>query len=223
MPAIIKAVKKVLQKYPNKLAGVTLANSFPSLTFKPDSITLNSNSPPSRWEKGVVVGMSGAGVVPISYLALASVGNLGVEISGNGGPMDYMEAVNFLALGCKTVQFCTLPTKKGLGIINELTSGLSHVLKARKMTSVKDLIGAALPNPIQGFEDLPPEKLKPHCDTSLCIHCGNCQRCPYGAIHLDGSTRLPVVDEEKCIGCSMCVLNCPTNSLWMGPRVVPKN
>lgn len=32
---ILRAIRKVLDKYPNKLAGITLANSFPTLAFRP--------------------------------------------------------------------------------------------------------------------------------------------------------------------------------------------
>ncbi len=32
---ILRAIRKVLDKYPNKKAGITLANSFPTLAFRP--------------------------------------------------------------------------------------------------------------------------------------------------------------------------------------------
>jgi dihydroorotate dehydrogenase len=57
---ILRAIRKVLDKYPNKLAGITLANSFPTLAFRP--------APGRAWDEGVIVGMSGEGVTPISYL-----------------------------------------------------------------------------------------------------------------------------------------------------------
>lgn len=48
---ILRAIRGVLDRYPNKRAGITLANSFPTLAFRP--------STGRRWEEGVVVGMSG--------------------------------------------------------------------------------------------------------------------------------------------------------------------
>src|SRR5208283_2876477 len=115
---IINKVREVLAGYPNKKAGVTLANSFPSMAFRR---TENRR----RWEEGVIVGMSGEGVLPISYLTLARVSGMGITVSGNGGPMTYKAAANFLALGARTVQFCTIVMKHGLGIVHELHSGLS--------------------------------------------------------------------------------------------------
>jgi dihydroorotate dehydrogenase/thioredoxin reductase len=93
---IIKAIQEVFARYPNKKAGVTLANSFPSLSFR--------KSPGRRWEEGVIIGMAGEGVLPISNLTLAKVASTGITVSGNGGAMTYKDAANFLALGAHTVQ-----------------------------------------------------------------------------------------------------------------------
>ncbi len=60
---ILRAIRKVFEKYPASKAGVTLANSFPTLAFRPSRSG-------GRWEEGVVVGMSGEGVTPISNLTL---------------------------------------------------------------------------------------------------------------------------------------------------------
>ena len=67
---IIKRIQQVFAKYPGKQGGVTLANSFPSLVLR--------KAENRRWEEGVVIGMSGEGVLPISYLTLAKVSGLGV-------------------------------------------------------------------------------------------------------------------------------------------------
>ena len=90
-----------------------------------------------RWEEGVVIGMSGEGVLPISNLTLAKVSGTGIAVSGNGGPMNYKAAANFLALGAQTVQFCTIVMKYGLGIVDELHSGLSFLMEERGFKSVK--------------------------------------------------------------------------------------
>jgi len=140
---IIQYIQQVFAQYPHKKAGVTLANSFPSLTLR--------RAEDRRWEEGVVVGMSGEGVLPISNLTLAKVSGMGIAVSGNGGPMNYKAAANFLALGAQTVQFCTIVMKYGLGIVNELHSGLSFLMQDRGFKSVKELIGAALPHPITDF------------------------------------------------------------------------
>ena len=206
---IMTAIKTVFAKYPNKKAGVTLANTFPTLAFRKG----NKKS----WEEGVVVGMSGEGVIPISNLTLANVSKLGVIVSGNGGPMDYKAAADFLALGAKTVQFCTIVMKYGYGIVDDLHAGLSFLMEERGLKSVKNLIGCALPNPVTGFMELTPVKKMSAVNAELCEHCGNCTRCPYLAITLDADL-VPVTDASKCIGCSICAQKCFSGALYMRER-----
>jgi len=206
---IIWSIKKVFAKYPNKKAGVTLANSFPSLAFR--------KSKDRRWEEGVVIGMSGEGVLPISNLTLAKVSGMGIVVSGNGGPMDYKAAANFLALGAQTVQFCTIVMKYGLGIVDELHSGLSYLMQERGFGSVKELIGSALPHPITDFMALSATKKLADVTRELCEHCGNCARCPYLAITLDDEG-VPLFDPAHCIGCSLCAQKCFAGAIFMRDR-----
>lgn len=206
---ILRAVKAVFDRYPNKKAGVTLANTFPTLCFRPGE--------KKEWEEGIVVGMSGEGVTPISNLTLATVGNLGVTVSGNGGPMDHKSAAHFLALGARTVQFCTVVMKHGYGVVEDLHSGLSHLMAARGIRSVEELIGIAQPRPVRDFMALTPIKKISDVNKDLCESCGNCTRCPYLAITLDAD-RHPVTDPARCIGCSICVQKCFAKALFMRPR-----
>jgi dihydropyrimidine dehydrogenase (NAD+) subunit PreT len=208
---ILRAIRHVLEKYPGKKAGVTLANSFPTLALRP-------YTPPQRWEEGVIVGMSGEGVTPISNLTLAQAVPEGVEVSGNAGPMNYKAAMDFLALGVKTVQFCTMPTKYGYGIVRELESGTAFLMQERGIRSVRELIGIAQPNPITDFMALSPLKKISDFDYALCVSCGNCARCPYLAIALD-DRRLPLTDPAKCIGCSICAQKCFVGAIQMRVRL----
>ncbi len=205
---IVSAIREVLQRYPEKKAGVTLANTFPSLAFRPGE--------KQEWDEGLVLGMSGQGVAAISNLTLASVAHLGVTVSGNGGPMDYKAAAHFLALGAETVQFCTIVLKYGYEVIDELESGLSHLLAERQL-SMDQLVGRALPEPIRDFMALSPVKRISSVAPELCQHCGNCARCPYLAIQLD-EDRIPGTDPARCIGCSLCTLKCFAGALRMRDR-----
>ncbi|MGA2488735.1 MAG: FAD-dependent oxidoreductase [Anaerolineales bacterium] len=208
---ILRAIRKVLDKYPGKKAGITLANSFPTLAFHP--------APDRSWEEGVIVGMSGEGVTPISYLTLAQAVPEGIEISGNGGPMNYKAAMDFLALGVKTVQFCTIVMKQGYNIINELESGTSFLMQDRGIHSMRELIGIAQPHPITDFMALTPVKKISEAQPELCVSCGNCARCPYLAIMLD-EQGIPHTDPSRCIGCSICAKKCFTGAILMRARSV---
>ncbi|MFH1452391.1 MAG: FAD-dependent oxidoreductase [Armatimonadota bacterium] len=206
---IARAIKEVLDRYPEKKAGITLANTFPTMIFR--------SGEKKEWEEGIVVGMSGLGVLPISYLTLSMVSGEGLTVSGNGGPMDYKQAADFLALGVNTVQFCTIAMKYGYDIIKHLESGLSHLMKERGIKSVDELRGKALPNPIKGFMELTPVKKISDVDEDICISCGNCTRCSYLAIELD-KDKHPETDAEKCIGCSICIQRCISGALYMRER-----
>lgn len=207
---ILRAVRKVLERYPDKKAGVTLANSFPTLAFRPGEVG-------RRWEEGVIVGMSGEGVTPISNLSLAQAVPEGIEISGNAGPMNYRAAVNFLALGVKTVQFCTIAMKHGYGIIHDLESGTSFLMQERGIRSIRDLIGITQPRPVTDFMALSAAKKISEADGEACVSCGNCGRCPYLAIELD-ELRHPHTDASKCIGCSICAQKCFVGAIAMRLR-----
>ncbi|MBN2406252.1 MAG: FAD-dependent oxidoreductase [Elusimicrobia bacterium] len=206
---IIKAIKEVLDRYPGSKAGITLANTFPVMDFQ--------DRGGKKWENGVLLGMSGDGVAPISYLTLSRAVPMGVYVSGNGGPMNYLQAANFLALGASTVQFCTIVMKYGYGIFSELTSGISHLMERRGIKSVAELTGIAQPDPVTDFMELDPTKKISSADKDLCLKCGNCTRCPYQAIELD-EEGYPETDPSKCIGCSICTKKCFSGALSMRER-----
>jgi dihydropyrimidine dehydrogenase (NAD+) subunit PreA len=206
---ILRAIRKVLEKYPDKKAGITLANSFPTLAFR--------SATGRAWDEGVIVGMSGEGVTPISYLTLANAVPEGIEISGNGGPMNYKAAMDFLALGVKTVQFCTIATKEGYGIIRDLESGTAFLMQERGIHSMKELIGIAQPHPVTDFMALTPVKKLSEFNYDLCTSCGNCARCPYLAITLD-EKGCPHSDPALCIGCSICAQKCFVGAITMRER-----
>ncbi len=45
-----------------------------------------------------------------------------------------------------------------------------------------------------------------------CLGLGDCTKvCPFDAIHMDDTLKLPVVDFDKCTGCGKCVNECPRN------------
>ncbi len=207
---ILRAIRQVFEKYPGKKAGITLANSFPTLAFRR---TTNGH----HWDEGVIVGMSGEGVTPISYLTLARAVPEGIEISGNGGPMNYKAAMDFLALGVKTVQFCTIAMKHGIGIIHELESGTAFYMQEQGLRSVQELIGIAQPHPVTDFMALTPVKKISSIDQEMCVLCGNCVRCPYLAIEPNEQGHLQT-DPARCIGCSICAQKCFVGAISMRER-----
>jgi Pyruvate/2-oxoacid:ferredoxin oxidoreductase delta subunit len=132
--------------------------------------------------------------------------------------MNYKAAMDFLALGVRTVQFCTIVMKQGYGIIRDLESGTSFLMKERGILSMNELIGIAQPHPITDFMALTPVKKISDASPLLCVSCGNCARCPYLAITLD-EKGLPRTDPARCIGCSICAKKCFTGAIAMRVRI----
>lgn len=207
---ILKAIKAVFDKYPNKKAGVTLANTFPSFTFRK-----HIDGKKHEWDQGVVIGMSGHGVTAISNNSLWSVRNSGIAVSGNGGPMNYKDAANFLALGAINVQFCTIAMKYGVGIIRHLCEGLSKNMEERGIKSIDELIGRGK-NSLTDFMDLSPVKRIPQIDEDLCVKCGNCTRCSYFGLIQEGDKI--VAHPENCVGCTICAQKCIAKAITMRER-----
>ncbi len=125
--------------------------------------------------------------------------------------------MDFLALGVRTVQFCTIVMKHGYGIIRELESGTAFLMQARGIPSMKALIRLTQPAPITDFMALSPVKKISSFDRDLCVSCGNCTRCPYLAISLDDKY-MPVSDAARCVGCSICAKKCAFGAISMRER-----
>ncbi|MCX7661073.1 MAG: RnfABCDGE type electron transport complex subunit B, partial [Candidatus Omnitrophica bacterium] len=51
-----------------------------------------------------------------------------------------------------------------------------------------------------------------------CLGFGDCEKiCPFGAITMSEEA-LPIIDEEKCTGCGLCVERCPKKVLTLVPK-----
>lgn len=52
-----------------------------------------------------------------------------------------------------------------------------------------------------------------------CLGCGDCVKvCEFGALSIDKTTGLPVVDEEKCTACGKCAKACPRQIIELRKR-----
>jgi dihydropyrimidine dehydrogenase (NAD+) subunit PreT len=184
---VLASIGAVFARHPDKLAGVTLAGSFPALE----------------------PGARAAGPRD----TLASAARRGLFVSGDGDPMDYRAATSVLALGARNVQLSTVVSKFGLGVVNELHGGLSYWLAERGMRSVSELVGSALARPVTAF-GAPVERAISEVDPALCTCCGNCSRCEHLAIALD-ARGIPAVDPTRCVGCASCVEQCFAGAIAM--------
>jgi dihydropyrimidine dehydrogenase (NAD+) subunit PreA len=189
-------------------------------------------------------GYCGPAVKPIALRMVAELARdprIGVPISGIGGISTWRDAAEFMALGATSVQVCTAVMHHGYRIVEDMIEGLAMYLAQKKMASVRELVGAAVP----AFKDWGELDLNYHViakiDATTCIGCQLCVvACDDGAhqcIHrpgenairghvapmakiaaqrakqapLDQPYRVPWVDETECVGCNLCALVCPVH------------
>jgi len=217
IPVVIKLTPQVADIVEAALAvkrgggdAVCASNTIPSLM----GIDLETLRPiPDVGGKASYSGLSGPAIKPITLRVIAEiVRHTGMEVTGTGGAMSWRDAVEFLLVGARNVQFCTAVMKEGFRIIDQLKDGLSVFMERHGFEKVSDFIGRSLPF-IATHDQLPNvSKGLSVIDWKKCIHCGLCYvACRDGghmAIELDKKRR-PLVDEEKCVGCGLCACVCP--------------
>jgi len=164
--------------------------------------------------KSTYSGLTGPAIKPISLRTIAEIcRNVDIPVMGTGGASTWKDAVEFMAVGARVVQFCTAVMHRGFVIIEDLKSGMSHYLQDMNFSSVRNITGKALPHIVR-HDDLPRERVRSHIDSASCIACEVCYLACRDGGHMAikrRASRIPVVDEEKCVGCGLCALLCPVD------------
>ncbi len=190
----------------------------------------NFESAPNVEGKSSVGGYSGKAVKPI---ALRFIHNMKVcedlkdaPISGMGGIETWVDAAEFLALGCENLQITTSVMQYGYRIIDDLIGGMKLYLSSQGYKSVGEIIGKALPNIVPADELERDGICYPKFDREKCLGCGRCYlSCFDGghqAIKMDEKTNKPMLIANKCVGCQLCSTVCPVNAISPAKRVIKK-
>ena len=174
-----------------------------------------------------VGGYSGKAVKPIALRFIHDLRKdpmlADLPISGMGGIENWKDALEFMALGCETVQITTAVMQYGYRIIDDLLEGCSDYLISHQMDRLQDLVGKALPALVPA-EDLNRHSIEyPRFLSTKCVGCGRCYlSCLDGghqAITMDPGSGKPRLDAKKCVGCQLCRLICPAEAIAAGTRV----
>ncbi len=226
VPVIVKLTPNITNILPAARAAknggadaVSLINTLNSIMrVDYDNLTIY----PATDGKGSHGGYCGPAVKPIALHMVAEIARsretAGLPISGIGGITDWRDAVDFLALGASTVQVCTAAMVYGFKIIDDLVDGLANYLDTKGFSSVRELVGKAVPS-VTDWQYLNLNHVdKAWIDQDLCIKCGRCHIVCEDTSHqaitatVNGARHFEVIDAE-CVGCNLCVSVCPVREL----------
>lgn len=187
-------------------------------------------SAPAVHGMSAVGGYSGSAVKPIALRFLAELGVnpllAGMHMSAMGGVETWLDALEFILLGARSVQVTTAVMQYGYRIIDDLKAGLNYYLAEKGFTSVGEATGLALDSVSATTDVLERDTvIYPKFRREKCIGCGRCMiSCADGghqAIRM-AEDRKPRLDAKKCVGCHLCVLVCPERAIVSGGKRVQK-
>ena len=168
-----------------------------------------------------VGGYSGKAVKPIALRFIHDLKKdertCDAPISGMGGIETWRDAVEFMALGCETLQITTAVMQYGYRIIDDLLEGLTDYMSRMGFESIRDFLGKAVSRLVDAGELNRDTIEYPKFNLRTCVGCGRCYLSCYDgghqAITMDEKTGYPKMDATKCVGCHLCRLVCPTESI----------
>ena len=208
--------------------GIAAINTIKSIT----NVDIDTyTTAPSVNGLSMVGGYSGAAVKPVALRFIldmykdAEIKNY--HISGMGGIENWKDGLEFILLGCGSLQVTTAVMLYGYRIIDDLIMGTKIYMAQKNISSISQLVGIAAEKIVENDQIERDTIVYPKFHRETCVGCGRCYiSCSDGghqALNFNGKTRKPVLIPNKCVGCHLCVLVCPVSAITGdGKRVLKK-
>lgn len=98
-----------------------------------------------------------------------------LPLSGMGGISTWRDAVEFMLLGCGTVQVCTAAMHFGYRVVEDMAEGLENWMRNKGFATLEDFRGLSLGRMSEWSGLNLNYKVVAHIDEQKCIGCGLCQ------------------------------------------------
>ena len=215
LPATIRDWPAMLQACRDAgAAGVASINSLSAVI----GVDLETMEPlPNVGGHSTYCGYSGPGIKPIALRVTSQIHKTGkLPVSGIGGIATWQDTAEFLLMGADSVQVCTAVMWSGYQIVEGMIAGLSEYLTRKGLSSVQELVGKANERIIDSVFRLKPDYGLVAYITERCTECGRCTTSCWDGGHrailaIEGQP--PVVDEDLCVGCALCLQVCPVDAI----------
>lgn len=225
LPVIVKMTPNITHIEDPAIAAVEAGADSISAINTIKSVTMKRRGEVAG--KGTVSGYSGKAIKPIAQRFILDIRKnerlKDIPLSGIGGIESWRDALQFILLGCSSVQIATAVMQYGYRIIEDLTLGLQDWMKRENISSLGDVVGKASDEFVTTDQLDRSTYILPKIDRSKCIGCGRCYiSCFDGghqAISFDTETRTPHIVGKSCVGCHLCILVCPVSAISPANRI----